>query len=423
MLISQTVLGFGVVAVLSRLLGAEAFGEYAVILTVASVFQLIAAFPVESGIPKFLAEANQQSRSEVKAYYAAGLLTRLAASLLALLVAGALARQLSGLYHIPHLTGAVLFASLYLCLLAPIASYHMACIQGMERPRRWATANVLTSLLIFPLALIGALGFSRWGQGGLMVLLAAGWLLAAAVAALLARGALGFLWSFADWSRLRLLVMFLLPMWVVPLFGFIARTVVRSWLAVKWGPVPLGQLEIALTLLAHLGTVYQASMIVLLPAWTRRYARQEGAALLQSYSTARGLLIGVAVVYGATLVFAGQWIVPAIFGREQVGAVPIARIIGLTMPVMIAGWVASTTNVIANRTATIAHANLIWFLLVVAIGLVLIPPLGAMGAALAWLGAYCVFSWFYISRARPFFREVERWTDTSPCVPPASHCD
>jgi membrane associated rhomboid family serine protease len=84
-------------------------------------------------------------------------------------------------------------------------------------------------------------------------------------------------------------------------------------------------------------------------------------------------------------------------------------VIGLVMPVMIAGWVASATNVVSNRTSIIGKANVIWFSLVVPLGVALIPPLGAVGAALAWLGAYLVFAWYYVTRARPFFREVASW--------------
>ena len=34
---------------------------------------------------------------------------------------------------------------------------------------------------------------------------------------------------------------------------------------------------------------------------------------------------------------------------------------------------------------------------------------GSLGAALGFLAAYCVFAWYYVSRARPFFAEVEGW--------------
>jgi O-antigen/teichoic acid export membrane protein len=124
---------------------------------------------------------------------------------------------------------------------------------------------------------------------------------------------------------------------------------------------------------------------------------------------ARGVLIGIAVVYGATLTLGGQWVVPAVFGEDQAGAVPAVRVIGGVMPIMISGWVASVTNVISNRTGNVGRANILWFSVGIPMGLVLIPPLGAFGAALAWLSAYVLFAWYYISRARPFFREVEAW--------------
>jgi O-antigen/teichoic acid export membrane protein len=303
----------------------------------------------------------------------------------------------------------VVLGSLSLCLLAPISLYYLACIQGMERPRRWATGSVLSALLVFGLAVVGALGFGRWGHGGLLALIAAGWAVAAAVCVMLARGALGFLWSRTDWQYVRELIRFLLPVWLIPLLSFGSRTILKSYLAVKQGPVPVGQLEIALTLLLHLGTVYHACMIVFVPAWARLYARRDGAALLRSISQVRGALLGVAVVYGGVLALGGQWVVPAIFGADQAGAVPAARIIGLVMPVMIGGWVASVTNILSNRTRIMGQANIIWFCIAVPVALAAIPSLGAAGGSVSFLAAYMVFTWFYISRARPFFGEIAAW--------------
>jgi O-antigen/teichoic acid export membrane protein len=121
------------------------------------------------------------------------------------------------------------------------------------------------------------------------------------------------------------------------------------------------------------------------------------------------VLLGIAFSYGGLLVVTGQWVVPGVFGADQAGAVPAARVMGFIMPIMISGWVASATNVVSDRTRNVGMANVIWFSLVVPLGVVLIPALHALGGALAWAGAYCVFAWFYISRARPFFREVEAW--------------
>jgi O-antigen/teichoic acid export membrane protein len=172
----------------------------------------------------------------------------------------------------------------------------------------------------------------------------------------------------------------------------------------------VGQFEIALSLQQHMGIFYSASMTVLLPAWSRLYAQRQGAELLQSIAYARGALLGLAFAYGAILVLGGPWLIPVLFGDDQTGAVPAARIMGLVLPVMIAGWVASTTAVVSSRTSIVGLANVIWFSLCAPVALLLIPRLGAAGAALGWLTAYLVFSWFYISRARRFFHEVHGWT-------------
>ncbi len=408
-IISQTALGFGLAAVLSRLLGAESFGQYAVVMTIAGIFQLIAAFPVETGTARFLAEAKDGRPDEVRDLYSAGLVARLAASLIALSAAITSSGWLSRAYHLPGFGPEIAIAAVSVCLLTPLSVFFLSCVQGMERPRRWAVGALLNALLVFPAGLLAARGFPTWGHRGLFLLLAASWAGTAVVCALLARGALGFLRPAGAGRRLRQMVSFVLPIGIVPIAGFGAHTITKSALAVKWGPVPVGQFEIALILLGNMGMIYGACMIVFLPAWARLYGRRAGAELLQSISYARGALIGVAIVYGAALALGGQWLVPAVFGREQSPAVPAARVMGLVMPVMISGWVASTTNVLSGSTAIIGRANVVWFLLVVPIGLLLIPRYGALGAAIAWLCAYLVFACCYIHWAQPFFRRVEGW--------------
>ncbi len=79
------------------------------------------------------------------------------------------------------------------------------------------------------------------------------------------------------------------------------------------------------------------------------------------------------------------------------------------MPVMMGGWVAATTNIVSNRTRIMGQANVIWFCVAVPVGLAAIPSLGAAGGSVSFLAAYVVFTWFYISRARPFFREIGLW--------------
>ncbi len=434
MLISQTVLTFGATAVLARSLGPQGFGQYALVLTITGIFQLIAAFPVESGIPKFLAEtrstgphpqaSGQPAARSVQPYYVAGLWCRLAASAVALVLCVIGARPLAAAYHASPLGLPVILAAVSLCFLTPLSSYFMSCIQGMEHPRRWATGSLLTAGAVFPFLLIGGLRFAVWGLPGLMVSIAVGWLIAVGITGWLAHRSLGFLWPSGDaGAQLRQLVPFLLPISVVPLAGFGARTIMKLLVASKWGTTSLGYFEISLSLLGHLAVVYQACNIVLLPEWARLYAAArsgaglaahatgaaEAAELLRSLARARGVLLGISTVYGAALVFGGQWVVPAIFGRDQAGAIPVVRVIGLVMPVMIAGWVASTTNVVSDRTRNVGWANVIWFSVGVPLSLLLIPVLGALGAALSWLSAYLVFAWYYVSRARPFFREVEVW--------------
>jgi O-antigen/teichoic acid export membrane protein len=411
MLVSQTLAGPVTAAVLSRTLGSDRYGEFTLILTtIAGYSQLIAAFPVETGLAKFLAEARQQRPEEVRAWYAAGLCVRLAAGVLGLLVAVVTAGWLSRAYGLPEQAGAVVVAAISACLLTPLAMTLLACVQGMEQPARWSTGNLVNSVVVFALIFLGARAFGGIGQRGIFAYIALGWLAATVVCAVLARRALGFLLPARPRRKhLRVLLPYLLPMWIVPLAGFATRIILRSVLAAKCGRAPVGQFEIALTLLIHMGAIYQACMIVFIPVWTRLYVSRQGEELLRSTAQARGALLGVAMVYGAILVVGGRWLVPAIFGEDQVGAVPAVAVMGLTMPIMIAGWVASATNVVSNRTRNIGVANVIWFSLAIPLGIALTPSLGSLGTALAWMGAYCVFAWYYVSRARPFFREVEGW--------------
>jgi hypothetical protein len=138
MLISQTLLVFLTPAVLSRSLREDAFGQYAVILTIAGVFQLLAAFPVESGLAKFIAEARQENPDAVPAYYAAGFALRVGSGALAVLAALLGARGLSAVLGYPALSPAVLVACLPICLLAPLAQFFLEPTTVSRRRRNTA---------------------------------------------------------------------------------------------------------------------------------------------------------------------------------------------------------------------------------------------------------------------------------------------
>src|SRR5574340_370424 len=202
-LVPYSLLNLGITAVLSQLLGSERFGEFAVVITIAGIFRLLASFSVESGVAKFIAESGHQSESEMKAYYAAGLTTRLVGGAYSLLLAALLGGWIARRYGVPHLAGAVVAASLYLCLLWPLASFFLACVQGREQPERWATGTLINAALVCPAGVIGAVGIPRWGLTGLLLWMGAGWAAAAIASAIAARRALGFLRARPDWAHLR----------------------------------------------------------------------------------------------------------------------------------------------------------------------------------------------------------------------------
>ncbi len=408
-LISYSLLSFGITAVLSQLLGSRRFGEFAVVITIAGIFRLLASFSVESGTAKFIAESSHHSQLEMRAYYAAGLATRVTGSTVSLLLAIACGGWVARLYGVPHLSRAVVAASIYLCLLWPLATFFLACVQGREQPVRWATATLVNAALVFPAGVIGAVGIPRWGLSGVLLWIAAGWAGAAIASAVFSRRTMGFTWARPDLTHLRVLVPFLLPLWLGELISFGTHIILKSYLAVKAGPVSVGQFEICLTLLFQVGTLYQAMMIVFLPTWAKLYAAQQGAALLASYSTMRGVVVGMASVFGLVLAIGGQWVIPLVFGREQVGAVAAARVMGLVMPLTFLGWLTLSSFVISNQTAIAARANILWFCIVVPSGLLLIPRLGSLGASVAFLLGYIVFTWYAVARARPLFAQLRRW--------------
>jgi len=408
-IVSYSLLSFGITAVLSQLLGSRRFGEYAVVITIAGIFRLLASLSVESGMPKFIAESSQRDPAEMKAFYGAGLATRLTGGLTALLLAAVCARWLTRLYHVPQLSSSVIAAACYLCVLTPTAGFFLSCIQGREQPLRWSTATFVNACLVFPAAVIGALGFARWGLSGLLLWVAAGWAAAAFASGFFARRAMGFTWAAPDAAHLRLLLSFLAPLWLGDLISQGAHVILKSYLAVKAGPVSVGQFEIAVSLLFQVGTLYSAIMIVFLPTWARLYAAERGAELLDSFTRARAVIIGMASVIGFGLALSGQWVVPLIFGRDQVGAVPAVRVMGLLMPLTFSSWVTLSTFVISNRTSLSARANILWFSIVVPVGIALIPALGSLGASVAFLIGYVAFCWYVITRARPFFARLRSW--------------
>jgi O-antigen/teichoic acid export membrane protein len=411
---SYALLSFGLTAILSRLLGSRRFGEYVLVITIAGIFRLLASFSVEGGLPKFIAEWGRRDPAEMRAFYAAGLTVRLTAGLAATVVAVALSGTMARLYGYAHLGPAVAVAAVYVCLLAPLASFFLACLQGREQPARWSAATVVNTLLVLPAAVTGALGLARWGLPGLLLWVGAGWAAAAFASGLAARRAMGFTWARPDAAHLRLLIPFLAPLWLGDLIFMGTHVLLKSYLARCAGAESVGHFEIALTLLFQVSTLYAAVMVVFLPTWARLYAEEKGAELLASFGLARGVITGLAGGVGLLFALGGGWLVPLIFGAGQVEAVPAVRAMGLIMPLVFAGWVTLSAFVVSGRTSVSARANLLWLSTVAPTGLLLIPWLGALGASLAFAAGYLVFTAYLVQRARPFFARLHSWAQRPP---------
>jgi O-antigen/teichoic acid export membrane protein len=369
------VAGFLTAVLVARALGPEGFGLYSLMLISATLLSQLPGPGADMSAVRVSARYSARDPERACQVLLVAALAKAAISLGLALLVMLFARPLAALLHNPDSATALRCAALSAFALG-MTEYMLATLQAGQRFGRMLAVSLTTAAL--ELGPIAAL----WASGALSLPLALALFVAAAYAGLL-------LSALASWR-----------MWAAPLRN--AAATIRELLDFsRWlvGAMLLGALTsnldvLALTYLAGAASagLYNAGRTltlplafaggalgaVLLPRLSALASPEQVARVTRAVTLAAAVAAAIAVL---ALAAVAPLLLRLVYGAQYAGAAPIFQILTLAYGVQIITWPALTMLLVRDRPDLIAGLSLA-VLCATALGYALVvPPIGASGAA------------------------------------------
>ncbi|MFO7608281.1 MAG: oligosaccharide flippase family protein [Candidatus Krumholzibacteriia bacterium] len=385
---------------LARYLGDRWFGVVQVGVAVSAYALITAEWGLLTLGVRELARQDEPARARRYAGEHQGLLAVLAVVVLA-----------AGLLVLPRLPfwreDPVLFL-LYLALVVPQVFAHEWIGIGAERMGWVGVSRIAGSvvyaaavlLLLQPLDGVGGWPAWRWVPLFYLVSFAAG---QAVLAVPVRRWLGGFVWprrgSRAEWTRrLReaapigasILAMRVLVNGDLVLLGVLAAPAVAGQYA---APAKVGYL-----LVVAMEVLWKA----LLPRLSR-LAAAPGGAFAARFRLYFGIVLVAVVPVAVGGVVLGRDLVTLVFGDQYAAGGPVLQVLAVSYSLLALGWFLGNSLLAADRQREFFPPLLAGAVLVVALGTILIPRHGALGAAWAVLAAHAVLLVLTVRRCRSWF--------------------
>jgi O-antigen/teichoic acid export membrane protein len=375
-------LAYLVTVTLARLLDPRGFGVYSFVLALVG----IAVLPAQMGLPALI--VREVAKASITATWdqVKGLLIRshqiaISGSVLLAALLGA------AFYFLPHLTKAADLRTvgwgLLLMPLLALAGLRSAMVRGLRRTALGQLPDQIAKpvCLLLMLYVAAAQGFSIDPASAM----------AFNIAATLVSALIGYLifirvWPF-NWRSV--VARYQTPLWlasIVPLgltsaISNLNAQAGTALLGFFQAPEDVGHYRVASQIAQLTGFVYIALNAVMFPWLARAHAALDKARM------ERLAVIGARVATLAStlalmvMVFAGDHILSLLFGPDYAPATQLAIVLTLSSTINSAfGFAAAVLNT-AHQERTVARAFVLSALLNIALTIILITPLGAMGAA------------------------------------------
>jgi O-antigen/teichoic acid export membrane protein len=308
------------------------------------------------------------------------------------------------------------FAAVH-ALMAGLAAIVVTLVAAVWEPARlglnmslFVAAAALAPILVFGM-LIGAAEAGRRRApvvAGITALASGAWLVGAGVVAVIGLGGVEPLFAAFAGAQLMLVVVLLATSWPISwradavsggaylryalgtnISGVALLVLLRldvPLIQALAGPRQVGLYAVALPMAESLLLLSTVIGVVLLPdSAAGRVDHRRAVTIAQLATIASGLV-------ALALAIAAPWIIETVFGDPYAGAVPLLWALLPGLVFLTAGRTLQT-HLVAHRAFRVpATGALVALTLCVTLELILIPPLGAMGAALASSVSYAIFA-------------------------------
>jgi O-antigen/teichoic acid export membrane protein len=396
------ILGLASTVVIARLLPAETFGAFILLLVTGMFLARMSSFGLELAMPKFLSDTVQeQARSRI--VNTVILFRLLTIALVSLLALGARS-WLALLFGETLLTNLIGFVPL-LFLAISLGQLMRAILQGFLLFRLVALTDALASLLNFVFILSFTLGLDQ-GLAGLIVAKTLSLLIATLVVYLripiIRRLELRF-------EHLSPMLKFSFPLQINDTLNFVFQRLDVMLIGMLIGVRGVAYYEIARKIPESLNSLYEAFHSVYFPIVARLSEAGRRPELAQVLNHSLRLMSFIGLFSALIAILSGAYLIPLLFSAQYAPSVPVFNLLMVVLVLTLLDSVLGYSLVAVGDTGKPPLINSARALIVFMSYMLLIPALGLNGAPLANLIGLLLANPFYVWFLQRRQVQVDLW--------------
>ena len=376
----------------ARLLTADQFGEYSIVIYLQNLVLLVACLGVPLTITKKVSHwlARDAAKAQV---VASGLLVMLLlfssiTSILYVLLSGTIA---DSLYHDPQLASVLRISSLFV-FVASISAAMSALAQGCQKVKAIAITSAVAAICWQPISL---LAITTYELDGAIIAMVAYYAISAVLLYSTVRQCVMPSWSkvralFSDRAELRGLLWFILPAFLTGIVIAPAYWLGRTVLVLDWDFGEVGQFQIADSLSQVLLIVPVAIGIQLLPAVSEQHALDSANVGRTTVSLLRLAVYSLAILCIVALPLT-QIAITTLYGSQYEGALSSSILMFASATFIASGSVVSSVILGIGRMWDALKLNLLWLAAYLCAVFLLVPSYGSEGLAASYAVSYAFY--------------------------------
>lgn len=390
--IVTTIAGGVLLAALARLLQPRGYGVFMLAITIFSAFKLIARLGIPGSAGRYVAEFKENDPGQIPHIVRFSLLLNLGAISLTALAVLVSYRHLIGVFEEPKLDPFLLVGIVFL-VLSTLLTYLRKVLQGFEAIQFVAVLRAVERLF----RVVFALGFVLAGFGAMGAYV--GYIISAALTVVLGGGYLLYRLrkldvgpSAIEPGLRRRIAEYSVPLTATNSAYVLDRRIDTLLVGALLSPVEVGFYVLGDRMVRVLETPLSALGFTISPMFGSEKAAGNVTRISRIYETTlvNSLLLYVPAAAGIVLV--ADPLVRLVFGPEYSGAIAVLQVLGLYVILKAVTKLTDNGLNYLGRARERAIFRGVTAVLNVALNLVLIPVLGVVGAALATVITYGLYT-------------------------------
>lgn len=377
---------------LARLLEPNGYGLLFLALSVVSMFKLVARFGIARSTGRYVAQYREEDPAQIPFIVRTGLIINAAAILLACIVLAGSHRYIASLLNEPELSPLILVGVLFVAFGTAV-TFLEKVIQGFEAIRfvAFMTAFDRATRLLFALGLValgvGAIG-ALWGY---------------VISSFLA-SIVGFVYlyrrvrSFREGSETieaglrRRIAEYAIPITATNTSIVLDKRVDTLLVGFFLSPVAVSYYVLGEQVVRFVIKPMSALSFTISPTFGSQKAAGNISRISRIYEEALMKTLLLYVPASAGLILIADPLIHLMFGSEYSGAVPVLQVLGLYVVLTTVTKISDNGLDYLGRARERAVARGITAVLNVALNIVLIPTMGVVGAAIATVITYTMYT-------------------------------